>query len=165
LIDEATLEALLKISIRAEEAAMKLYEALADKFSHEKDVEEFWRSMLFDEIIHVQQLQKIYESLDQKKRAAQVDPAILQEAREGLRIVERADLDVIKNLDDAYELVSELENSEINTVFKFILARFAHTEVTRTFIDYELETHLKKLTEFAKRYDGSEGRKAVKVKV
>ena len=53
-------------------------------------------------------------------------------------------LDHVKNLEDAYQLELELENSETNSIFEFMVHNFSKDELARSrkFIHTQLTTHI-----------------------
>jgi hypothetical protein len=51
----------------------------------------------------------------------------------------------VRNLEDAYQLVNELENSETNAIFEFLIANFAEDQKTQAFLRSQLRDHVGKL--------------------
>jgi hypothetical protein len=51
-------------------------------------------------------------------------------------------LEAIKDFEDAYQLVTEIENSETNVVFRFLVENFAADEEVRSFLRGQLGEHL-----------------------
>jgi len=158
-----TVEDLFQIAITAENETEKLYREFSQKFSHHPEIAEFWENMRKGEVIHVRELQKIKDSIDESKLRLTADPLVYIEACDSLRLAQRAEMDSIRSLNDAYELAHELESSEINAVFKFLLTKFGTNNDTRKFIMYELEKHLTELSTFTDRFGDREWRKSIKV--
>ncbi|MCU0918269.1 MAG: hypothetical protein MUC88_27445 [Planctomycetes bacterium] len=51
----------------------------------------------------------------------------------------------IRNLDDAYETAHDLESSEMNTIFRFFIAEFAHAACVRSVLMHDLDEHAERL--------------------
>ena len=48
-------------------------------------------------------------------------------------------------MEDAYELAHELENSETNAIFEFLIIHFSTDETTQDFLRSHLKDHIGKL--------------------
>ena len=59
--------------------------------------------------------------------------------------VEKALLGV-KDLEDAYQLVNDIENGETNAIFKFLLDNFETDEQMRDFFRAQLNKHIARLS-------------------
>jgi protein involved in sex pheromone biosynthesis len=59
--------------------------------------------------------------------------------------VEKALLGV-KNLEDAYQLVNDIENGETNAIFQFLLDNFEPDEHMQVFLRAQLNKHIAKLS-------------------
>jgi len=133
---------LFELAIKAELVARDLYRRLAQKFSSHSEVVSFWEELARQEVGHAGALQRIYAKLTPEQRAALADPVKLA----GIRIVLAEPLDRlledVTNLDEAYQLASELENSEVNTVFKFLINHFSTDPQVADFLRSQLQEHL-----------------------
>jgi rubrerythrin len=144
--NKATLAQLLDLAIAAERAAEALYRGLEAKFSHYDEITAFWRRYASEEVMHAEWLERLQESLTSKQLAAQADPFILKSANRALQASVDKRLKKVKNLEDAYQLVHELENSETNAVFDFLITNFSEDKKTQTFLRSQLQDHIGKLT-------------------
>jgi hypothetical protein len=55
-------------------------------------------------------------------------------------------------LEEAYQLTHDLEYSEVNTVFEFIMEEFIAPDVQREFVAEQLKKHIARLDEFPQVY-------------
>ena len=151
------------IAIGAEKAAKMMYQGLEAKFANHADIAEFWQQYAGDEAKHAEALEGMLARLSAEQLAAPVDAqtvAALQ-TMAGFS-VEKALLGG-KNLEDAYQLVSEVENGETNAIFEFLLM-FEKDEHLRVFLRAQLNKHMKRLTDgIPARYQGILSRKAIQV--
>ncbi len=69
----------------------------------------------------------------------------------------------IENLEDAYQLVSEIENAEINTVFEFLIDSFSTSPESQSFLRAQLRDHIGHImVEFPQRFGDASARRAIK---
>jgi len=71
---------------------------------------------------------------------------MLRDARKVLQFSVENRLKKIRDLEDAYQLVNELENSETNAIFEFLITNFSSDEETQSFLRSQLNDHIAKLT-------------------
>jgi rubrerythrin len=145
---DKTVAALLGMAITAENATEKLYLGLAQKFSHLPQVADFWQAMMQDEIAHARGLEKIRNTLTPEQLRGPVDPLILQQAQRIARLPVEQNLKSIATLEDAYQLTHDLENSELNTVFEFIVSEFMAEESVKELVMSQLREHIARLSKF-----------------
>jgi rubrerythrin len=144
--DKSTVAELIKLAIAAEKTAEELYQGLEAKFAHQEDAAAFWRRYAGEEAMHAAWLEQLQESLTSEQLAAQADPSILESANRALQVSVDRRLKEVENLEDAYQLVHELENSETNAVFDFLITNFSEDAKTQTFLRSQLKDHIGKLT-------------------
>jgi rubrerythrin len=142
---QGTMSDLFTWAITAEREAQTLYLGLAERFAHEPQVADFWREMAEEERLHIEGLQQIFESLTPQQQETPADPDTLWKAHELSQFSASKALQGIKTLEDAYELAHELEYSEVNTVFEFILTEFVGDETRRSFVITQLREHMARL--------------------
>ncbi|RLC71671.1 MAG: hypothetical protein DRI81_17420 [Chloroflexi bacterium] len=159
---DVTVAELFEMAIGAEKAAEELYHGLAAKFAHHPEVADFWKEYAAEENGHAQWLERIRNGLSQDELAALADPTMLREARAALQVsVERA-LAQVHDLEDAYQLVGELENSETNAVFDFLITHFSSDAKTQAFLRAQLKEHIGRLMiDFPTRFRGAAMRRRV----
>ncbi len=159
---ETTAE-LFKLAIAAEKAAEELYLGLGAKFAHQPEVAGFWRDYAQEEVEHTRWLESAREKSRPDQLSAPADSSILEDAHNLLQVSPQDALEQIKTLEDAYQLANELENSEINVVFEFIITHFTSDEGARSFLRTQLRSHIARLvTDFPARFASAASRQAVK---
>jgi hypothetical protein len=67
----------------------------------------------------------------------------------------------VETLADAYQLAHDLEHSEINTVFAFLMRSYVSREDKRRFLDAVFAEHQDRLIEFADQVGGRGRMKAI----
>jgi hypothetical protein len=160
---ETTAE-LFELAIAAEKAVEELYRGFGAKFAHHQDVATFWRKYADDEIEHIRWLEGVRDKSSREQLSAPADPSVLKDARKFLRFSPLHVLEGVTNLEDAYQLANESENSEINVVFEFIITNFSADESAGEFLRAQLKDHIGKLmTEFPARFSHPASRQAVEV--
>jgi rubrerythrin len=144
--NKSTIAELIEMAIAAEKAAEELYQGLAAKFAHQEDAAAFWRRYAGEEAMHAAWLERLQESLTSEQSATPADPSILESANRALQVSVDRRLKEVENLEDAYQLVHDLENSETNAVFDFLITNFSEDKKTQTFLRSQLQDHIGKLT-------------------
>jgi len=160
--NKATVTELFELAIVVEKAAEELYRGLEVKFAHHQEVADFWERYAAEEAGHAQWLKRLRDTSSPEQLSAPADPLILKDARRILQFSVESSLNNIKNLEDAYQLVNELENSETNAIFEFLIANFSSDEETQSFLRSQLRDHITKLTtEFPTQFKSAERRWAI----
>lgn len=143
--NESTIARLIELSIAAEKAAEELYRGLEAKFSHHEEVADFWREYAGEEAMHAAWLEQLRDSLLPKRLSAPADSDVMEDAHRALQVPVKRRLQDVHNLDDAYQLAHELENSETNAVFDFLINNFAEDKKAQAFLRSQLRDHIGKL--------------------
>jgi rubrerythrin len=160
---EATVKELFQVAIALEKVAEKVYRGLQIKFSHHPEVADFWKKYASEEAGHARVLERFWDKLSQEKLAKPVNPRMLETGRKLLGIAAEQRLDEIKNLEDAYQMVNELESSEMNAIFEFMITEFSGVAETQSFLRSQLSEHIGRLmTGFPERYRDKASRLMVK---
>ena len=136
---------LFALAIKAEEAAEALYRGLAELFKQNVDAADFWREYAAEEREHADWLARMRDHLNAEQLAVSASLEILEYAHKALRLPVETSLASVQNLQDAYELVSDVENSETNAVFGFILEHYPINDEVLTFLQNQLEKHVSRL--------------------
>lgn len=144
--NKTTVAELFELAIAAEKAAEELYRALEAKFAHHQEVADFWRKYAAEEAGHAQWLERLRRASSPEQLSAPADPLMLKDARKVLQFSIENTLEKTENLEDAYQLVHRLENSEINAIFEFLVTNFSSDEETQSFLRSQLHDHITKLT-------------------
>jgi rubrerythrin len=149
------------IAIAAEKAAEEMYQGLEAKFANHEDIAAFWEQYAGDEVEHAEALEGMLARLTPAQLSAPVDsPTVAALQVLAGFSVEKA-LKGVKNLEDAYQLVSEVESGETNAIFEFLLM-FEKDEHLREFLRAQLDKHITRLTDGTPaRYKGILSRKAI----
>jgi len=156
-------EAVFELAREAEERTKNFFAELAKRCTHLPAIAAFWQGMSDDEAEHIRMLDEIRASLPDVQLRKPVAPHIIWKAREMLQFFSEKNLGRIETLDDAYELAHELEFSEINTIYCFILEQFIPAEKRRSFLKAEIQAHQNKLTRFAQSFGDARRRKEIKL--
>lgn len=161
--NDATVNELFELAIVAEKSAEELYRGLEAKFSHCPEVANFWREYADEEARHARGLERIRDGLKAEQLAALAEPQMLEDARKAAQFSVEGALVGIKNLEDAYQLVSDVENSETNAIFEFLIMDHAEADESRSFMRAHLREHIGKLmTGFPVQFQGRSNRLSVK---
>jgi len=159
---QATVSALFDLAITAERAAEELYRGLAARFSHHPQVAGFWQEYAADEVGHAQCLETIRSKLSAEQLAAPANPAVFEQASWTARFSVAHALEQIRNLENAYQLASELENAETNSVFESLTGDFALAQMSRSFLRAQLSNHVAKIAAFPDRFGDKASRLGIK---
>lgn len=159
---EETVADLFELAIASEEAAAQLYRGFEAKFANQPDVARFWARYAAEEAGHARWLKDCRKTSSPEQLAAPANPEILQAASWIRRFFLEDTLAQIHNLQDAYELAHDLEHSETNLVFEFLITNYAGPKGL-AFLRTQLSGHVDKLTnEFPARFGSPSLRKAVR---
>lgn len=115
------------------------------QFARHEDVAGFWRECAGEEVMHAEWLERLRDSLTPERLSAPADPEVMEDARRALQVPVKRRLQDVYNLEDAYQLAHELENSETNAVFGFLISNFAEDKETQAFLRSQLQDHIGKL--------------------
>lgn len=150
-----TVGKLFEYAIALERAVEGLYRELEKMFAHYPEVSLFWKHYADEEKGHAEYLERIKANVDGNRLSRQADDSMLQKVRRCLEEVSPTRLAKIKTLEDAHELATELENSETNAIFEFMIVNFSTDELTQShkFLRTQLSTHIARLeNEFPNPY-------------
>jgi hypothetical protein len=162
MIDKVTVAQAFEVAIATERAAERLFQGLEAKFAHHEDVATFWKQYALDEAKHAKWLEGLKARLTTEQLSGPVDAHTVEllQAVAGFS-VEKALLGV-KNLEDAYQLVNDIENGETNAIFQFLLDNFETDVQMRDFLLAQLNKHITKLSiDLPVQYKGILSRKAI----
>ena len=114
-------------------------------FAVEPKVAAFWQRYAAEERGHASWLEKLLGDLPIEAQQSPANAQMLEAARHMVKVPLDEALVRIQTLDDAYQLAHELENSEMNTVFGFIMTTFARDAQTAQFVRKQLSEHVARL--------------------
>lgn len=150
-----TVGKLFEHAIELEKATETLYRHLGRMFSHLPEVEAFWRHYADEERGHASYLERIRKGVAVDRLSRRADDSMLEKVRQCLAKASESRIEGIQNLEDAFELATELENSETNAIFEFMIVNFSTDELARShqFLRTQLSTHIAELeNEFPNPY-------------
>ena len=159
-----TVGKLFEYAIELERATESLYRQLENMFSQYSEVALFWRRYADEEKGHASYLERIRKGVDVDRLSRQADGSMLQKVRQCLDLASQAKLKNIKTLEDAHQLATELENSETNAIFEFMIVNFSTDELAQShkFLRTQLSSHIAKLeNEFPNPYKSRIARQQV----
>jgi rubrerythrin len=161
-MEDITIAQAFEVAISAERVAQKLFQGLEAKFAYYEDVATFWKQYADDEAKHAEWLEGLKARLTTEQLSGLVDAhtvELLQAVTEFS--VEKA-LFGVKDLEDAYQLVSNIESGETNAIFQFLLNNFETDVQMRDFLRIQLNKHITKLSiDLPAQYKGILSRKAI----
>jgi hypothetical protein len=162
-MNDITVAQAFEVAIAAEKAAERLFQGLEAKIAHHEDVATFWKQYALDEAKHAEWLEGLKARLttEQLSRLVDAHTVELLQTVSGIS-VEKALLGV-KNLEDAYQLVNDIENGETNAIFQFLLDNFEADVQMRDFLQAQLNKHIARLsTDLPVQYKGTLSREAIR---
>jgi hypothetical protein len=139
-----TVGKLFDYAIELEKAAETMYRRLGKLFAYAHDVEQFWNHFADEERGHASYLERIRQGVDIKRLSEPADDKMIQDVHMCLSAASPKRLDSIQNFEDAYQLAVELENSETNAIFEFMIVNFSADELEKSqkFLRVQLSYHL-----------------------
>jgi hypothetical protein len=145
----ANIRELFGKAIELERAAETLYESFADFFAEHRTVASFWKHYADEEGGHAAYLERVLESLPADRLLEPANSHMLRGLNDCLRAASPDRLSNVYNLEDAFQLATELENSETNAIFEFIIMNFSTDELAKShkFLRAQLSSHINKLQE------------------
>ncbi len=145
MVEQITVAQLFDMAIAAEHTAEHVYRSLKEKFRNHPDVAQFWDDYADEEVGHANWLNNIRKGLAPEQLDAPVEAQIIEKMNVVLRFSAENALREVEDLEDAYQLASDLENSETNAIFEFLVDHFASDERTQAFLRAMLREHVAKL--------------------
>ena len=157
---------LFDYALELERATETLYRQIGRMFAHAPDVELFWSHYADEERGHALYLERIQQEVDAGRLSAAADHGMMVDVQNCLGATTLKRLESVRNLEDAYQLASELENAEINSIFEFMVMNFSTDELARShkFLRVQLSKHLAQLeTGLPNQYRSSLARQGLAV--
>jgi hypothetical protein len=161
-----TIGKLFDYAIELEKATETLYRQAGKMFSHDQDVEKFWTHLANEERGHASYLERIKQEVDINRLSDPADNQMMLDVQTCLSATSLKRLDSVQNLEDAYQLAVELENSETNAIFEFMIMNFSKDELAKSnkFLRIQLSNHLAGLeTGLPGKYGSSITRRNLKI--
>ncbi len=163
--NETTVAELFDLAIQCEQVCEKLYRELETDFAHVPELAKFWEKYAREETGHARFLERLRNESGREKLSAFADTSAIESARTALQSSMEMGLRKVDDLEDAYQLAVELENSETNTVFEFLITNYSTDEKSQRFLRAQLKNHVANLTlDFPSKFKSVTARRAVKAK-
>ena len=162
-MDPVTVAQAFEVAISAERAAQQLFQGLEAKFAHCEDVAAFWKQYAYEEEKHAEWLADLKTRLTAEQLSEMLDNSTMKllQAVTGIS-VEKA-LQGVRDLEDAYQLVNDIESGETNAIFQFLLNNFEADGQMRDFLRMQLNKHISKLSiDLPAQYKGILARKSIR---
>jgi hypothetical protein len=157
-----TLEDAIAIAIGAEQTTEKLFRGLEAKFASYEDLAAFWHQYAMDEVGHANWLKKLRDRLTPEQLSETIDKQVVEMMQSINEFSVEEALEHVKNLEDAYQLVTQVENGETNVIFKFLLDHIETDDALRIFVRNQLSKHVAKLVlDLPSQYKGSLARRVI----
>ena len=161
-----TIEEAFEAAIGAEKAAEDFFHGLEAKFNHNNEVSQLWQQYAEDEAMHAKWLEALKEKLGQEELSNLVDEDTMQLLDSVAKISVEKTLRKIHDLEDAYEIVNEIENGETNAIFRFLIDNFEADEKMRDFLREQLNEHVgRQSIDLPPQYRGATARRKIKALV
>lgn len=162
-VNHPTIARAFEVAIAAEKASEDLFRGLARKFSHHEEVAAFWQLYAQEEVQHAEWLQALRDKLTPRQLSQPVDAHTVRVLEKLASYTVEKGLQRVQDLEDAYQLVSEIENGETNAIFQFLLDNFERDESLRNFLRAQLNEHMTRLAEgFPEKFRGVLNRQSIK---
>ncbi len=164
--DRNSIRTLFNYAISAESYAEAIYLAFERMFAADPSVAAFWHRYAAEERGHARWLEDVLAKLPEATQVAPADNEMLETARRLTAAPLDEVLAGIETLEGAYQLAHELESSEVNTIFEFLLATFASDTEATQYARQQLSDHTARLSdEFPERYHGVASRRSFRAAI
>jgi rubrerythrin len=163
--NKTTVAELFDLAIQCEQVCEKLYRELEMDFAHVPELSKFWDKYAREEAGHTRFLEGLRNESGEEKLSAFADVSAIERAQTALQASMEMGLRKIDDLEDAYQLAVELENSETNTVFEFLITNYSTDKHSQRFLRSQLKNHVANLTlDFPSKFNSAVTRRGVKAK-
>lgn len=150
---DATLADLFRMAIQLEESAQVFYTQLSSLFAGCPDAADYWRQYADEEAEHAGWLDRLRKECSPERLADPADPFYLLVARELLSHSLEEALDRVSHLGDAYQLALQIENSETNAIFNFLVENTARDKMASEILRELVGGHVRRLEhEFPEKF-------------
>ncbi len=152
---------LFEFAIGIELSSGELYSVLTKKFAHVEGVASVFEALAKDEGKHAAELVKIRNSLAEPQLQEVVAREYALKIKYLGQFTSLIKAAAVRNLDDAYELAHDLENSEVNRVFQMLATKYVPAERRKQFVASEFSQHTARLREISKQFSDRTSRRSV----
>lgn len=144
-MSQVTFSQVVTTSIAAEKTFEQLYRRLAEMFAEYPEVVEYWLKYAREEAGHARWMEKVNETATPEELNTPIDMATSEMVRTVANFSVEKALAGIKNLEDAYQLAVDLENSETNAIFSFVIQNVSLEASTADFLRKQLQEHISQI--------------------
>ena len=162
MMHKGTVAGLFDLAIAAEKAAAYFYQGHSEAFRGEPAVAACWKGLMSDELLHKEQLSRVFAALPQTVRSADAEPGQYERAAENLRrFGPMLNVRNVQNLEEAYDIAYELEYSEVNLIFHALLGDYTPQPSDPDFALRLIRDHAGRLEELLRTSGGPERMRGV----
>ncbi len=148
-----TLDWLFDLAIAWEAIVRDLYATLSRCFPKEPGVSRFFQELSEDESRHAEILREARRALSSDKLSTPLDDEELEIVRHAGALLKRTRYEEFVTLDDAYAAARELENSEINLVFRMLTEKSFAGLDRQGLILAAMDEHMERLDQFGQQFN------------
>ena len=160
---DTTVSDLIGLAIQIENTCKTLYEGMEKKFVHTPEIATYWHHLANEEAGHARWLEDLCARSTADELQKKANAEVLQRAVLALKVSKFQSGKHIHNLEDAYQIANELENSETNAVFEFLITNYSGDHGTVHFLRNQLNAHMTNLqSKLPAMYQSKAARRAIK---
>ncbi|MEW5830602.1 MAG: hypothetical protein AB1846_17055 [Chloroflexota bacterium] len=141
---QPTIAELFEMSISLERQIQAVYLHWQMLFASAPKAASFWQEYAREEDFHAKLLLNLSEQLTAEQLAKPADTSIHECAQRTQQLVGSLNKNV-KTLDEALELATRIEHSEVNSILEFLVIHFSAKESTKAMVQSQLREHIGKL--------------------
>ncbi len=135
---------LFEMSISLERQIQAVYLYWQTLFASAPKAASFWQECAREEDFHARLLLNLSDQLTAEQLAEPADISIYECALRTQQLLGSLNKNV-KTLDEALELATRIEHSEVNSILEFLVIHFSTKELTKTMVQSQLRDHVGKL--------------------
>jgi rubrerythrin len=148
MIKITTLNDLFEFAKGLEHYAQEVYAECARMFSGHSEAARIFGALAEDEKMHELELEKTRSGLAEEQLGQPGEPELVHKAKYLQDCSVEKTLLSIHNLNDAIEVAQDLENSEVNQLFRLLAIKSLPNEIRQQFVEKVISQHLSRLREF-----------------
>jgi rubrerythrin len=149
MIKITTLNDLFEFAKGVERYAQEVYAEFARMFSGHPEAACIFTALAEDEKMHELELEKTRSGLAEEQLDQPGEPELVHKAKYLQDCSVQKTLLSIHSLNDAIEVAQNLENSEVNQLFRLLATKSINNEIRKQFVDKVISQHLARLREFS----------------
>lgn len=151
-MSEYTMKKLIEHAVSWELKVRDIYKTLAGMFKQHTVIRLFWQEMSDDEAHHADILQNIKHTMPDEELHKIIGVKEREAAIRVESLLEKDLLAHIANLNDAYELAHDIEDSEVNAIFRLVAVESVTDDQMHELISAQIDEHVEKLMQFAHKF-------------